>query len=80
MVVESVIRNWVKVVTPTEAGTGGLGLTTIDLVDYFYANNVLVASTQPERLQRAFDILTGLFNRVGLRKNTANTVDMVCQP
>ena len=80
MVVESVIRNWVKVVTPTEAGTGGLGLTTIDLVDYFHANDGLVASTQPERLQRAFDILTGLFNWVGLRKNTANTVDMVCQP
>ena len=31
VVVDAVIRHWVMVVTPTEAGTGGLGLTIIDL-------------------------------------------------
>ena len=45
-----------------------------DLVDCFCANNGLVASTQPERLQRAFDVLTGLFNEVGLSTNTQKTV------
>ena len=40
----------------------------------------LVASTQPESLQRAFDVLTGLFDRVGLRTNTNKTVSMACQP
>ena len=65
------------VVTPTEAGTGGLGLTIINLAAYFYANYGLVASTQPEMLQRVFGILTGLFDWVGLRKNTVNTVGMV---
>ena len=31
VVVDSAIYHWVTVVTPTEAGTGGLGLTIIDL-------------------------------------------------
>ena len=67
------------VVTPTEAGTGGLGLTIINLAAYFYANYGLVASTQPERLQRVFGILTGLFDWVGLQTNTSKTVGMVCR-
>ena len=67
-------------VTPTEAGTGGLGLTIINLTAYFYADDGLVASTQPERLHREFDVLTGLFDRVGLRNNMAKTAGMVCQP
>ena len=45
MVVNAVIRHWVTVVRPTEAGTGGLGLTIIDLAAYFYANDGLVKST-----------------------------------
>ena len=66
MVVDAVIRHLVMVVTLSEAGTGGLRLTIIDLAAYFYAENSLVASTQRERLQRAFEILTGLFGRVRL--------------
>ena len=31
-----VIQHWVTVVMPNEAGTGGLGLTIIDLAAYFY--------------------------------------------
>ena len=31
-------------------------------------------------LQRAFDILTGLFDRVGLRTNTKKTEDMIMLP
>ena len=30
MVMDAVIRHWVMVVTPTEAGMGGLGLIIID--------------------------------------------------
>ena len=79
-VLDSVIRHWVTLVTPTAEGTGGLSLTIIDLASYFYTNDGLVASTQPERLQRNFDVLTGIFDRFHLQKNTANTVGMVCQP
>ena len=70
MVVDDIICHWVTVMTQTEAGTGGLGLTIIDMAAYFYANGGLVVLTQPERLQRAFDVITCLFDRVGLRKNT----------
>ena len=47
---------------------------------YLYANYDLVASTQPERLQRVFGILTGLFDRFGLQTNTAKMFGMVCHP
>ena len=80
MIVDAFIRNWVTVVMPTEAGTGGLGLTTIELAAYFYADDGLVESTQQERLQKTFYVLTGFFDRVGLMKNMAKTVGMLCQP
>ena len=80
VVMYSIIRHWVTVMTPAEAGTGGLGLTIIDLAAYLYDDDGLVASTQPERLHRSFDVLAGLFDHVSLRKNMANTVVMVCQP
>ena len=78
VVIDAVIFHWVTLVTPSEADTGGLGMIILDLVSYFYAYNVLVASTQLERLQSAFDILAGLFDRVGLRTKTVKTVGMVC--
>ena len=42
VVVDAVIRHWVMVVTPTEAGMGELGLMIIDLAAYFYSENGLV--------------------------------------
>ena len=55
-------------------------MTIIDLEAYFYANYGLVASTQPERLHRTFDVVTSLFDRVGLWTNTAKIVSMIYQP
>ena len=78
VVLDAIICRWVTVVMPTEAGTGGLGLTIIDMAEYLYANDGLMSSTQPERLQRVFDVLASLFGRVGLRTNMAKTVGMVC--
>ena len=78
VVLDAVIRHWVTVVTPTEAGTGGLGMTIIKLAAYLYADECLMASTQTERLQRAFDALTGLFDRFDLQTNTEKTVGTVC--
>ena len=46
VVLDDVICHWVTVATPTEFGTGGLGLSVIDLAAHLYANDVLVASTQ----------------------------------
>ena len=64
----------------TEEGTEGLGLSIQDLTAYFYAHDGLVALTQLERRQQAFSVLIGLFDRVGLRKNTWKIVSMDCQP
>ena len=80
LVVYAVIRHWVTVVAATKEGTEGLGNSIRDLAAYLNAGYGLVASTQPERLQREFDVLTGLFDRVVLRKNTRKTVSMACQP
>ena len=76
VVVDAVIFHWVTVVTQTEAGTGGIGLAIIDLAAYFYTNDDLVALTKPKMLQRTFDVLIGLFNRVGLKTDAAKTVGM----
>ena len=80
VVMDAVICQWVTVVEATEEGMEGLGLLIWDLAEYFYANNGIVASNQPERLQREFEVLTGLLDRVGLRKNTRKTVIMACHP
>ena len=45
--VDAIIRHWMTVVTPTEAGMGGLGLTIIDLAAYFYTDNDFMELTQP---------------------------------
>ena len=80
VVVDTVIRHWVTVVTPTEAVTGSLGLTIINLAAYFYADGGLMVSIQSERLQSEFDVLSVLFNQVSLQTNTEKTVGMVFQP
>ena len=46
----------------------------------FYADNGMVASSDPRWLQGSFNTLVGLFDRVGLRTNVGNTVSMVCHP
>ena len=43
----------------------------------FYADNGMVALSYPCWFQAAFNILVGLFDRVGLRTNVGKTVGMV---
>ena len=40
----------------------------------------MVASTNSGWIQTAFDMMMGLFKRVGLIKNVKKTVGMVCHP
>ena len=47
--------------------------------EYFYADSGLVTSTQTERLLRAFNLLTCLFDRVGLSTNMWKMVIIYCQ-
>ena len=48
--------------------------------EVFYADDRVVASTDPVWLQTTFDMLMGIFNHVGLKTNVCKTVGMVCQP
>ena len=79
MVVDSVIQHRVTVVAATEAGAEVLGVSIQDIVEYFYADDGLVTSTQLERLHRLFEVLADLFEWVGLRTNTWNMLSMAFQ-
>ena len=46
----------------------------------FYADDGLVQSRDPARLQASLDTLVSLFKRVGLRTNVSKTKTMVCIP
>ena len=46
----------------------------------FYADGGLLAARDPEHLQLAFDLLTALFDRVGLKTNTTKTEAMPFLP
>ena len=46
----------------------------------FYADDVMVASSDPRWLQWAFNSLVGLFERVGLQTKVEKTVSMACRP
>ena len=63
-------------VAPTEAGAEVLGVSIQGFVANFYADDGLVALTQTERLQRAFDSLAYLFNWVGLWNNMPKMASM----
>ena len=48
--------------------------------EFFGANDGMVANTDPGWLLLAFDMLTGIFDRMVLQTNVRKTVGMVCQP
>ena len=48
--------------------------------ELLYANERMVASTDPGWLQSAFDTPTGIFDRVGPQENFSKTGGMVCRP
>ena len=80
VVVDAVIRHWVTVVALAEAGAEVLRETIQELADFFYADDALVASLPPEKFQREFNVLTYIFDHVGLHTNVHKTVSMDCRP
>ena len=51
-----------------------------DTASHFLEDDILVASTDPEWLQGAFETLTRMFYRVELKTNVRKTVGMICRP
>ena len=63
-----------------EAILEGFGQAVQHLSAHFYADKILLASTQAVRLQRSFDVLADIFDQVGLQTNIGKTAGMFCQP
>ena len=80
VVVDALVCHWVTLeVEDTEKrrerGEEGRHQATL-----FYADNGMVASSNPRWLQWVFNALVSLFERVGLRTNVGKTVSMTCRP
>ena len=80
VVVDAVVRHWVMVMVEGTEEQGEHGQEGRHQNDLFYADNGIVASSDPKWLQGAFSTMVGLFNRVVLRNNVRKTVGMVCHP
>ena len=76
-VVDTLVRNWVSMVAGDAGGHDSLVGEVIYRFSFFYMEDCLVASTEPEWLQGTFDTLTGLFKRVGLHTNASEIVGMI---
>ena len=76
IMVDAIVREWVRQMEL-------LGIDAADIrtiVAVFYADDGLVAAREPKVLQDSFDILVGLFERVGLATNTTKTEMMIFLP
>ena len=80
VVVDAVVRHWVTGVIAGAEERGDHGKEGRHQAALLYADDGMVASSDPRWLQGAFNTLVGLFDKVGLRTNVWKTVGMVCRP
>ena len=80
VVVDAVVCHWVTGVIAGAEERSERGMEGRHQAARFYADDVMVASSDPHWLHGAFNTLVGLFVRVGLRTNVGKTVGMVCRP
>ena len=66
MVVDAVVRHWFTLTVETAEKRGERGKEVRHQAALFYADDGMVASSDPHWLQWAFNVLVGLFERVGL--------------
>ena len=80
VVVYAVVRHSVMLAV-TEAETRGeWGREGMHQAALLYADDGMIASSDPQWLQWEFTQLVRLFDRVGLNTNTRKTVSMTCMP
>ena len=80
MVVDAVVRHWIDGLVEETAEKGETGREVRHQSAVFYANDGMVASSDPAWLQGAESALVAIFGRVGLRTNVRKTVSMACHP
>ena len=77
VVVDAVVRHWGAVVIADAEERGKRGQEVRHQAALFYADNGVVAFSDPHWIQGAFNTLVVLFDRVGLHTNVGKTVGMV---
>ena len=77
VVVDTVVQHWVTGVIAEAEAREELGKEGRHQAVLFYADNGMVALSDPGWLQGAFNTLVGMFYRVGLQTNFGKTVGMV---
>ena len=80
VVVDALFQNCAAVVEDRVGGKEGHGREVRNQIILFYADEGMLAPTDLECLQGAFDALVGLFDQVGLRMNIGMIVGMLCRP
>ena len=80
VLVDAIIREWLKEVLGEEASESGIGAAIYLFLALFYADDGYIASINEEMLQDAMDKLVDLFDRAGLHTNTVKTKAMTCVP
>jgi len=80
ILVDAIVREWLRTTCPAAAGVEGFGREAIRKIACFYADDGLIGARDPEWLQYSFNKLVGLFGRVGLETNTKKTQVMIGQP
>ena len=78
--VDAVVRHWLLLATKEAERRGERGREGRHQAALFYADDGMIASSDPRWLQWAFTILVGLFDRVGMKTNQSKTVSMTCRP
>ena len=80
VVVDAVVRHWIDGLVSETKEKGDTGREGRHKSAVFYANDGMVASSDPAWIQGAFSALVAIFDRVGLRTNVGKTVSMACHP
>ena len=80
VVVDAVVHHWVTIAVAEAENRREQGREGRHQAALFYADNVMLASSDPQWLQWAFTQLVGMFNRVVLNTNSGKTVSMTCRP
>ena len=80
VVVDAVVRHWLTILAQEAERRGERGREGRHQSALFYADDGMLASSDPRWLHWEFTQLVGLFDRVGLRTNCTKTVSMTCRP
>ena len=80
VVVDAVVRHCVTLAVMDAETRGEQGREGRHQATLFYADDGMLASSDPQWLQWAFTKLVRLFDRVGHNTNTGKMVSMTCRP